>query len=159
MRRHDAAGAGTAEILSPPDLLGRSALPLLTSVTRGARTLFLFSASTALVTLAPGDRAQFREVRISAPDCLPFLPATFDCVVVDGDLAGRGDSDGRTPLLAEVERLLKADGECVLTARQSRIPANPLQWRGYTLRPSDRTWSKALQRSLLTQADEIPLEF
>jgi hypothetical protein len=132
------------------DLGGHSALTLLTSAPASATILFIVSPGRAVVARGAGDKQLLSSCEIADALRLPFAEGTFDAVVMRS-YAAAGKEGPATErclnALREVHRVLKTNGQCLLVAASTRVPADRRNWREYRLEPPLKIWSRAVQRS------------
>jgi aminoglycoside phosphotransferase (APT) family kinase protein len=146
----DAASAAAGEVCgSLPDLLGRTALPLLAALPAGARVLFLVDLRRVLVNRGGIADGSLFSLPVAAPSQLPLGDRTIDCVVLDtaqlDPVSDRAPSEDRCRVvLEEVRRVLKNDGDLVLLTEHRRFPQDWRQLRRYRLVPPDRRWGAAV---------------
>jgi aminoglycoside phosphotransferase (APT) family kinase protein len=152
-----AAALAAGPCAAPPDFLGRSFLPLLAALPSHARVLFLIDPSHAIVNSGSIADAQFVSVSLSGTDRLPFDRDSFDCVVLDTSLVSsspgvRANPDSET-ILEDIARLLKHDGQLIISTPHRRVPRNKRALGRYRLFPPDRQWERRLHRTCLEIKD------
>lgn len=126
------------------DLLGRSALPLLGSVT-DATGPWLFVAARSVGSLSLGRLPEARFLRAEADygGTWPFADGTLGGVVIDGDALARGANESvLQSILAEARRVNGRQGNVLVVCSHRFMPRRLRAWREYGRHTAER-WRDA----------------